>query len=314
MVNSFRISGTSDRFWNLLEFVEFLLANQNNAIHLQIDPEAVCLRSLGVYRILESLNFRDVVIDTGNPIEKHSIYQVCHNKNSWFTVIPSIDVSLHQWTQKKLFYALFGRPTAGRLALAAYLKEQHANVSHVHFSATTDIDNINQFEFDKLLSYDKDCVTRAGNLLNQLPLLLSPPDRYTAYYGYDYSDPLTTFYQDILIDVVVESHVFGDTFFPTEKTLRSIWMKKPFVIFASRDYLSYMRQMGFQTFWQFWDENYDGFETRDRLLRILKLLDWFASQSPKQLWDLYQTIQPILNHNYDLLLTQSYKCEISKID
>jgi hypothetical protein len=244
----------------------------------------------------------------------HSVYRVRHNKNDWFTAIPSIDVSLHQWNQKKLFYALFGRPTAGRLALASYLKERHADVSHIHFSATTDNDNINQFEFDKLLSYDKDCVARAGNLLTHLPLLLSPPDRYTAYYGYDYSDPLTTFYQDILIDLVVESHVLGDTFFPTEKTLRSIWMKKPFVIFASRDYLCYMRQMGFQTFWQFWDEDYDGFETRDRLLRILKLLDWFASQNPKQLWDLYQTIQPILNHNYDLLFTQSYNYEISKID
>jgi len=314
MVSTFRISATSDRFWNLLEFYKFAVTNQGNAIHLEIEPEAICLRSLGVYHILESLGFCDVTIDTYNPIETHDIYRVHHIKNPWFAITPLIDISLQQWNQKKVFYALFGRPTAGRLAIAAYLKEHHTDISHVHFSATTDINNLVQFEFDKLLSYDKDSVTRAGNLLAHLPLLLSPSDRYTAYHGYDYSDPLTTFYQDILIDVVVESHVLGETFFPTEKTLRSIWMKKPFVIFASRDYLCYMRQMGFQTFWQFWDEDYDGFETRDRLLRILKLLDWFASQSPKQLWELYQMIQPILNHNYDLLRTQSYNSEILKID
>ena len=314
MVNTFRISATSDRFWNLREFVKFLFENQNQTIRLQMDPEAICLRSVGVYDILESLNFRDVIIDTGNPLESHHTYQICHGKNRWFSIIPSIDVSLHQWNQNKLFYALFGRPTAGRLALASYLTQQHFDTSHVHFSATTSDNNLAQFEFDKLLAYDKDCMIRSGSLLAQLPLLLSSPDRYTAYHGYDYTDPLTEFYHDILIDVVVESHVLGHTFFPTEKTLRSIWMKKPFVIFASRDYLCYMRQMGFQTFWQFWNEDYDGYETRDRLLRMVKLLDWFASRDKRELWDLYQDIQPILNHNYNLLATQPYNSKVSKID
>ena len=34
--------------------------------------------------------------------------------------------------------------------------------------------------------------------------------------------------------------------------------------------MEYMRQMGFQTFYQFWDEDYDGYEGKERYVRIQK--------------------------------------------
>lgn len=314
MVNEFRISATSDKFWNLFGFVEFLFQHQGSAITLLIDPEAVCLTNLGVYNLLESLKFQDVTIITRNPLEYHPIYKIHLVDNQWLGNQSMINTALHSWNQKKIFYALFGRPTAGRLGLASYLLEKYSKMSHIHFSATTDADNLVQFEFDKLLEYDIESVCRSGNLLTKLPLLLAPSDRYTAVNGYDYSDPLTDYYQDILVDVVVETHVLGNTFFPTEKTLRSIWMKKPFIVFASQNYLCYLRQMGFKTFWQFWDEDYDGYETRGRITKIFNLLDWFAGLNKNQLQVLYRDITPILEHNYALLSNQLYNRVITKID
>jgi hypothetical protein len=314
MVNQFRIAATSDRFWNLPQFVEFLFRNRDQAIYLNIDPEAVCLRSLGVYDLLESLDFQDVTVITYNPLEYHANYTVHLVDNQWFSIKPKIDPELHRWNGRQLFYALFGRPTAARLAIASYLQEKHSDVSHIHFSASIDIDNLEQFELNKLLLYDIESLRRAGNLIPDLPLLLSSTERYTAFQGYDYNDPLTNLYQDILIDVVVETHVLGNTFFPTEKTLRSIWLKKPFIMFASRDYLCYLRQMGFKTFWEFWDEDYDGYETRDRLIRIYQLLDKLAALSSTELWQMYQDMQPILDHNHDLMIKQTYSRKITKVD
>jgi hypothetical protein len=85
-----------------------------------------------------------------------------------------------------------------------------------------------------------------------------------------------------------------------------MWLKKPFITFASKDYLCYLRQLGFRTFNDFWDEEYDGYEGRERYVRILKLVDTLAKKSKSELNDLYWAMKYTLDYNYDLLQTQSY--------
>jgi hypothetical protein len=112
---------------------------------------------------------------------------------------------------------------------------------------------------------------------------------------------------------VSEAHVIGNTFYPTEKSARPMWLKKPFIMFASRDYLCYMRQMGFKTFNDFWSEDYDGYEGRDRLVRIIKLIDTLASKSKQELNEIYQGMQSVLDYNYDMLLNKTYTKTITPI-
>ena len=90
-------------------------------------------------------------------------------------------------------------------------------------------------------------------------------------------------------------------------------MKKPFVVFGSKDYLAYLRQMGFRTFNDFWNEEYDGFEGRDRLLRIYKLIDDISSRSIMELESMYWDMKYSLDHNYDLLISKKFQRRISKI-
>jgi len=116
-----------------------------------------------------------------------------------------------------------------------------------------------------------------------------------------------------LVDIVVESHVAGKTFFPTEKTIRPMLLKKPFIIFGSANYLDYLRQMGFRTFADFWDEDYDGYEAADRLLKIQSLINLLASKSINELEKMYWDMQYTLDHNYNLLMTQSYHKQIKEI-
>jgi hypothetical protein len=123
-----------------------------------------------------------------------------------------------------------------------------------------------------------------------------------------------TLYKDIFIDIVVESHVLGKTFFPTEKTVRPIWLKKPFIIFGSKDYLDYLHQMGFKTFCNYWSEEYDGYDGRDRYIKISRLIDDLSSKPTNELQDMYRDMKHILDHNYDLIKNQTYKLEITYIE
>lgn len=311
---AFTVAGTSDKIWNYNDLLNFLIANQHNSIDLTIEPEAICLENLGLYNLLDKFNFEQVTINTRNPLEQHANYSIVRmDDNFWFNKIETIDPELHVWNQNKIFYCLFGRPTASRLGLAGYLFSKHAVLSHLHFSAVTTDDELMQFELDKLLAYRPASIQEAGGMINQLPLLLSSPERYTKYNGYDYTDPLTNLYQDIFVDVLSESHVTGNTFFPTEKTIRPMWLKKPFIVFASRNYLDYLHQMGFRTFNDCWSEEYDGYEGRDRFLKILELINTLANKSLIELQTMYWNMQYTLDHNYNLLLNQNYNTNITYI-
>ena len=303
----FFITGVNDKFWNQDKFIEYLVANQHRQIELSIVSEAIDLKNLGVYRLLDLFEFERVIINTWNPLEKHDLYEIKSvNPAFWFTKTANVDVNLHEWTQEKLFMCLYHRPSAGRLALAGHLQHNYTDQSVIHFSIDTDIDSLINFEFDKLLSYDIDSVAPAANLLKSLPILQYSRERHTTSDGYDYADPLTALYKNILVDIVGETHVLGRTFFPTEKTTRPMLLKKPFITFASRHYMSYLRQMGFKTFHQFWNEDYDSYETRGRLLKIYQLLQDIAARPKSELYKMYNEMQSILDHNYNLLMTQTY--------
>lgn len=310
----FKLGCTSDKIWNLSELVKYLEANQNQTINIVIFPEAVCLKTIGVYKILDCFTFEQVNIHTYNPFEFHSAYNIIKKSNFWFNKQEVIDKSLHDWNLKKKFFCFYHRPTAARLGIAGYLKDKHSQDTLIHFSASLDDNNLIQFELDKLLKYNSRMITPAGKLIDRLPLLLSSDDRYTFDQGYHYNDPLTEFYRDILIDVVVESHVLGETFFPTEKTLRPMWLKKPFIVFGSKNFLEYLRQMGFRTFGDFWNEDYDGYEGRDRYNKILSLLDQLSKKNIQELETMYWDMQYTLEHNFKLLQEQSFSTKLNFID
>lgn len=318
MEKKFIIIGTNDKLWNYRELVTYLAKNQRKRIELKIRPEAVDLNDLGIYDLLDNFSFEQVNIYTENLLEHHDTYSIINPwNNQWLAHQACIPVELHQWNQKKLFLAFFHRPTASRLGMAAYLHKHHPAQSHIHFPYETDVDSMQLFEFDKLAQYDKKSLANVADMLPMMPLRVfenTNLDQLRITFTHEYNnDHGIQMYSDIFVDIVSESHVHGNTFYPTEKTARPVWLKKPFIVFASKDYLDYLHQIGFKTFCDFWSEDYDGYEGRERYIRILKLIDDLASKSTKELNQMYQDMQPILNHNYTLLCNQSYGKIITKI-
>ena len=91
-------------------------------------------------------------------------------------------------------------------------------------------------------------------------------------------------------------------------------MKKPFIHMGPKCFLIHLRQMGFKTFGDYWDEDYDGHGVAERYKRILQLIDSLASKSHAELQDMYDHMRPVLDHNYELLLSKKFTTQITYVE
>lgn len=95
--------------------------------------------------------------------------------------------------------------------------------------------------------------------------------------GCDTNSDLLQFYDQFDLEIVCESYCYGDTFFPTEKTVRPIAAAKSFVTFGPANFLQRLRNMGFRTFDSVWDESYDQLEGLPRWIAMQHTLQHVRS-------------------------------------
>lgn len=127
-------------------------------------------------------------------------------------------------------------------------------------------------------------------------------DHKMEMYG-DNRDRLRVVYNRIFCDVVTESRFAQPTANYSEKVYRPIFYKKPFIMVGPPHTLQYMKEKGFKTFSEFWDESYDAMEDHEsRLLAIFKLIDHISNMSIPELRELYKKMDSILEHNRNVLL------------
>jgi len=80
-------------------------------------------------------------------------------------------------------------------------------------------------------------------------------------------------YADFHVEIVAETYCYGETFFPTEKTVRPITAGKPMLIMGPKNFLRRLRDQGFRTWSELWDETYDDMEGPERLEAIKLVID-----------------------------------------
>lgn len=87
----------------------------------------------------------------------------------------------------------------------------------------------------------------------------------------------------------------------TEKIFKPIISRMPFVLAGPAHNLQYLREYGFQTFGQWWDESYDDIEDpSERLSAIGQTMEQICSHSLSELQAMLTEMQPVLEHNYQL--------------
>jgi hypothetical protein len=313
----FRIIPADTFIWNLAELIDFLLVHQHQHIIIENGTEGCCARTVGLYQWLDKFKFASVTIETANVLETHPHYRI-RRQHPWkfVKVQRAIDSNHHAWNKNTVFGTVYGRPLWHRLGIASHLLNNHAELSQVGFVADPkNVDRRELFELTQLWQHDPASLQSFSNIVDCLPCTHADVDEYTP--GATLTDGFVAqterIYKNFLIDIVAETFTSGNCFFITEKTIRPMLLKKPMIVMGSRNYLEYLRQMGFRTFSDFWSEDYDGFEGADRYLKILELIDTLANKSKDELETMYWDMQYTLDHNYNLLIDCTYNTTITQL-
>lgn len=116
------------------------------------------------------------------------------------------------------------------------------------------------------------------------------------------NNALENIYNDVFCDVVTESRYAQPTANYSEKVYQPMWYKKPYILVAPPYTLTELKKQGFKTFSDFWDESYDSEENHEqRMFKIFEVIDFINNKSIEDLRIMYESMKPILSHNYNLL-------------
>jgi hypothetical protein len=155
---------------------------------------------------------------------------------------------------------------------------------------------IHQLQQPKFLAWVKSCPVNSitghsvqdqyfGNQLRNQGLW-AEADRWDK--SHNTNRDLVTYYNHFHVELVSETYCLGDTFFPTEKTIRPLSQGKPMVIYGPKNFLRGLRKLGFQTWDDVWDESYDELEGAERWRSMRSVLSQIINN---QLWK-HRLIRP----------------------
>lgn len=104
--------------------------------------------------------------------------------------------------------------------------------------------------------------------------------------------------------VFVITETIGEYPYPyfTEKTWRTMLYKMPFMMVGGKHSLKLLKQFGFKTFNEYWDEEYDNFDNlADRIDMLTDNLHKLSLLSQNELDNLHEKMLPIVEHNFNHL-------------
>ena len=103
---------------------------------------------------------------------------------------------------------------------------------------------------------------------------------------------------------MVETNFDYPHIFISEKTLRALLTKTPFVMFGPSGTLSYLQSFGFETFNDIWDESYDTIEDpQARFIACTKIVKEIAEWPLEKAREVCCILEDRLDRNQKTLLT-----------
>ena len=97
--------------------------------------------------------------------------------------------------------------------------------------------------------------------------------------------------------------IIDNNIYLTEKTYRPIFGMQPFIMVSNPGVLKHLKDMGFKTFPEFFDESYDEIENpTERMYTIINEIKRICNLSNEQLHDRYYNIFDKLEHNRNRLI------------
>lgn len=301
---------------------------------IEANLDAFDCNVIGLYNIVDEFVINTgydasrITIINGNMLQDQYGYNVVSNSDYWYeinTINQWLDKNTPtiEWKPTKHFGCFIGRSTWSRIWISAYLFQTAREKSlqtfhsglHCNYVIPESDDTVDRIGLDDLDNFDCNYWTEIVAFLNHTPLKIDQQELDSIWSESSYIPAnngkcypiqhpgnlnILQYYNNFFVDIVCESCTLGEVFFLTEKTFRPIVAQRPFILLSNRESLYNLRKLGFKTFEHWWDESYDDYGERERVERILTLIDNISQWSLDKLHSTLLEMQPILKHNYQV--------------
>jgi predicted XRE-type DNA-binding protein len=143
----------------------------------------------------------------------------------------------------------------------------------------------------------------AQDASNILPLILDTTD-FSQYPMEKSHTTVADLYSSSLINIVNETYFFNNIIHITEKTYKPIAYMQPFIMVGAPGSLKHIKDMGFKTFDQYWDESYDLEKDHvNRLAMIMNLVESISNWPEDRKLQFSHAVVSILEYNQNHLRT-----------
>jgi len=203
-------------------------------------------------------------------------------------------------TDFKKFGHFVGRVSPDRVAMHIKLSKYQDDM---WYSLWHGYDFDDKF-FARLKGLDEDTIQKCKDIVEQLPQVntFEEPEKNDFYDWPKQVEPLHRYYKNMFVDIVSETDL--DTCFTTEKTLRPIIFKTPFLLMAGKGTLQKLKDIGFKTFDHWWSEDYDNYAHFERMEKILDIVEWISVQYNVNKFK--EEMTSILEYNYNHYVNQTW--------
>jgi hypothetical protein len=218
---------------------------------------------------------------------------------------------------EKLFLSWNRRYRSHRISLVLGL-EKEGLVDRSYISLGKNDPENTSFKFEDVVSPEKRRFLGVTDetmqsLMNKLPLVLDGETNIHQMCG-DFDGAARNFYQNSLVSLVTETNYDLNEVTLTEKSFKPLKEKHPFIILGVKGTLKSLRELGFQTFSEFWPEDYDEIDDPNiRMRRTIEILREIGRWDNEKILDFRRRVKPILEHNFKMVKVKSSDVVAEKI-
>lgn len=197
------------------------------------------------------------------------------------------------------------------LLVAELAKRKLLNHGHISFSKICPVhgtynNNINEAVGKNLIDQNKakEVVTQLDTIKYELRI-----DKTNS--NFIANDSMTLGPLDKLMEsfvyVVTETCFWDKKKHLTEKIFKPIVAKQPFILLGCAGNLQYLREYGFKTFGDWWDESYDNIQDPlKRLNAVVDVIEKICSTDNNKLESMLIDMQTVLDYNYNLFFSKEF--------
>lgn len=267
-------------------------------VMIDMSTEGASMTALGVRRMLDHYLDPDQVTVTAwaNPVEQTPYRRAePHLYSHFFWMAQRYwNQEIAASTHERRFACLIGRLTWPRIRMLWDLHQHLADRCLFSLMDPQNLGRADSYNLDRQEHWmpdDFDYRQALGHMTSLDGRQVR--DQYDPQYNTNLS--ILTHYPRFDIEIVAETYCFGPAFLPTEKTVRPLLYRRPVMVYGPRHFLARLREQGFQTWNQWWDESYDDLEGPARWqamfqqIQILDRCDHFDA--------IYHDYQSVLDHN-----------------